>query len=84
MSSTLRDDGTPMDRRYMVKNYVAVVQNPWGTKMMVFRSGDEKYYLFCPLDKDGCQGPVQFPVRKTELRRDIARALAHGWGNASL
>lgn len=71
-------------RRYMVKQYVAVVQNRRGTRFMVFRTGDEKYYLFCPLNADGCLSTLQFPVRKTELRRDIASALAHGWGNASL
>lgn len=73
-----------MDRRYMVKQYIAVVQNRFGTRFMVFQSGDEQWYLFCPVDADGCQGTNQFPVRKTDLRRDIRSALAHGWGNGLL
>ena len=78
------DERPPDQRAYMVKQYIAVVRNRRGAKFMVFNSGDEKYYLFCPLDRDGCQGTNQFPVRKTELRRDIRSALAHGWGNAGI
>lgn len=74
-----------MDRRFMVKQYIAVVENAWGTKLMVFQSGDEKYYLFCPLDPDGCQAAgLQFPVRKTDLRKEIRAMLAHGCGNTIL
>lgn len=73
-----------MDPRYQVKQYVAVVQNRRGQRFMVFRTGDEKYYLFAPLDADGCVSTYQFPVRKTNLRREIASALAHGWGNAGI
>lgn len=70
-----------MSRAYMVKQYVAVVQNRRGQKFMVFKTGDDKFYLFCPLH-NGCLSTTQFPVRKTALRREIASALAHGWGNA--
>lgn len=70
-------------RAYMVKQYVAVVQNRRGTKFMVFRTGDDKFYLFCPLH-NGCLSDVQFPVRKTELRREIASMLNRGCGNALL
>jgi len=71
-------------RRYMVKQYIAVVQNRRGQRFMVFQSGDEKYYLFAPMDRDGCCATFQFPVRKTELRREMASALRHGWGNAGI
>ena len=70
--------------RYGVKQYVAVVQNRRGQKFMVFQTGDAKYYLFDPLRPDGTSGCIGFPVKKTDLRRDIASALAHGWGNAGL
>ena len=81
---TYHDEKPPDQRAYMVKNYVAVVQNRRGQKFMVFRTGDEKYYLFDPLRPDGTSGCVGFPVRKTCLRREIASALAHGWGNAGI
>lgn len=73
-----------MDRRYMVQQYVAVVKNPRGQKFMVFRTGDEKFYLFVVLTPDGCCSDIQFPVRKTSLTRPIGSALAHGWGNAGI
>lgn len=73
-----------MDRRFMVKQYIAVVQNRVGTRFMVFQSGDERWYLFCPVDADGCLSTNQFPVKKTDLRRDLRSALAHGWGNGLL
>lgn len=78
------DEKPPDQRAFMVKQYVAVVQSRSGQKFMVFRTGDEKYYLFDPLRPDGTSGCMAFPVRKTSLRRDIASALAHGWGNAGL
>ena len=71
------------DRRLMVKQYVAIVQNQRGQKFRVFRTGDDKYYLFDPLiPGTDCSGLVPFPVRKTSLRREIASALAHGVGNS--
>lgn len=72
-----------MDRRYMVKQYVAIVQNKRGHRFRVFCTGDEKYYLFDPLiPGTDCSGLMPFAVRKTDLTREIASALAHGWGNA--
>lgn len=68
---------------YMVKQYVAVVQGDWA-KFRVFETGSPRHYLFSQLDPSGCQTGVQFPVLKARLRDDIRRALAHGWGNASL
>lgn len=73
-----------MDGRYMVKNYVAVVQNARGTRFMVFKTRDERYYLFCPVSPDGCLSTFQFPVKKTDLARPIARALTHRYGNGLL
>jgi hypothetical protein len=73
-----------MDRRYMIKQYVAVVQNQRGQRFMVFRTGDDHFYYFDPLDEAGCSRCCGVPVRKTDLARPIARALAHGWGNAGL
>ena len=70
---------------YGVKQFVAVVQNRHGTKFMVFTTGDARYYWFQTLDQDECAVVgMAFPVRKSDLRDDIRRALAHGWGNATL
>jgi hypothetical protein len=72
-----------MDRRYMVQQYVAVVQNRRGQRFRVYKTGDERYYLFDPLvPGTDCSGCVAFPVRKSDLITPIRRALAHGWGNA--
>jgi len=67
-----------------VKQFVAVVQNRRGGKFMVFATGSSKHYLFSPLDQYGCATCMSFPVLKANLRPEIRRALAHGWGNASL
>jgi hypothetical protein len=59
------------------KQYVAVVQGAL-SRFRVLTTGDARYYLFCPLDM-----PMDpFPVLKADLRPEIRRALAHGWGNA--
>ena len=70
-------------RLYQVKQYVACVKSRWA-RFMVFRTGDDKYYLFSQLDPNGCATGLQFPVKKSDLKPDIKRALAHGWGNCGL
>lgn len=71
-----------MDRRYMVKQYVAVVANARGQRFRVFQTGDDKWYLFDPLDPNDCSGCIAFPVEKKNLRDDLRRALSHGVGNS--
>lgn len=72
-----------MDRRLMIKQYVAIVKNRRGQRFRVFSTGDDKFYVFDPLipgtDSSGC---IQFSVRKADLEPTTRRALAHGWGNA--
>ena len=65
-----------------VKQYVAVVANGWGQRFRVFTTGDPKFYLFDPIDEHGCSLCMGFPVRKSDLRKDLRSALAHGWGNS--
>jgi hypothetical protein len=65
-----------------VKQYVAVVRSKSGVRFRVFQTGDQKFYLFSSIAPDGREGELQFPVLKTNLRDDIRRALAHGWGNS--
>jgi hypothetical protein len=61
------------------KQYVAVVRSRWG-RFRVFTTGDERYYLFDSLDAHGCSTGLQFPVKKSDLRPDVRRALRHGCG----
>jgi hypothetical protein len=68
----------------MTKRYVAVVQNSFGEKFMVFETGDPRFYLFSTVSKDGCQGGIQFPVRKSDLRDDIRLMLRNGCGNSNI
>lgn len=68
-----------MDRRYMVKQYVAVTRTRFG-RWMVFRTGDDKYYLFVAVDRNLCALGLSHPIKKTDLKQDIRRALAHGYG----
>jgi hypothetical protein len=72
-----------MNKALMVKQFVAVIQGRW-CRFMVFETGSPRYYLFAPLDDNGCQGTLQFPVLKMDLQPRVRRALAHGWGNANL
>lgn len=75
----LRDYG----RRFGVKQFVARVQSRTGQRFNVFTSGDKKFYIFDPIDRNGCSGCISFPVLRTALRPDVRQALRHGWGNAS-
>lgn len=72
-----------MDRRYGVKQYIAIVKNGDGMRFMVFATGDTKYYLFSQLYPGTLSATgLQFPVLKSRLRDDIKSALTHGWGNS--
>jgi len=69
----------------MVKQYVAVVEarTRWGSVIpfMVFRTGDDRFYLFSQLYPGTLTATgLQFPVLKSELKPHYRRALAHGWG----
>ncbi len=66
-----------------VKQHVAVVKNARGLRFRVFVTGDPRFYLFSAIAPDGSEGALQFPVRKTDLRPDIRRAFANGWGNSN-
>jgi len=62
----------------MAKQYVAVVAGAL-SRFRVFTTGDDRYYLFEPLDV----AMPPFPVAKADLRDDVRSALRHGWGNSS-
>lgn len=72
-----------MDKRYQVKQYVAVVRSGAGQRFQVFSTGDPQWYLFVPLiGATSSAGTIHFPVLKKDLRDDIRHALAHGRGNS--
>lgn len=64
------------------KQYVAVVMGRFGIRFRVYTTGDDKFYLFDPLDAQDCSMCNALPVRKSDLKPDIRRALAHGYGNS--
>lgn len=60
------------------KQFVAEVNGDFGSRWRVFTTGSDKHYLFvCVQDSDR-----QRPVLKADLRDDVRRALAHGYGHA--
>lgn len=69
-----------MDIRYQVKQFVAKVETT-RSAFFVFMTGDPKYYWFQQLNpQTGCVTNLGFPVKKSDLRKDVASGLKHGWG----
>jgi hypothetical protein len=67
------------DTRYQVKQYVGLVTNERGSPFMVFKTGNDQFYLFCQcFPGTMTQTGLQFPVKKTALANDVKRALANG------
>jgi hypothetical protein len=61
-----------------VKQFVAEVNGCFGSRWHVFITGSDRHYLFTCV-----QNPVlSVPVLKADLRPDVRRALAHGYGHA--
>lgn len=66
-------------REMQVKQRVNEIRSPMtGVRFHVYETGDARYYLFRVLDPWGCEGGVEFPVRKADLTRDARRALRGG------
>lgn len=61
----------------MVKQYVGRIHGAW-CEFQVFETGDPKFYLFDPLDRQGCSTCMQFPVKKADLKPEVRRALKGG------
>lgn len=61
-----------------VKQYVAEVSGQFGFRFRVFTTGSDRHYLFVCAQTSA----IQFPVKKTDLRRDVRSALASGRGRA--
>lgn len=69
------------DRRYGAKQFVARVRGRW-CRFNVFTTGDDRWYLFDPIDRHGCSYCNAFPVLRADLKPELRRALAHGWGTS--
>ena len=66
-----------------VKQFVAEVNGLPGFRFRVFTTGSDAHYLFVEVDRGHLRRePLQFPVRKSDLRPGVRSALAHGWGHA--
>ena len=66
----------------MVKQWIGEVHSltPWGAPadFRVFATGDDRWVLFDPLDRDGASLCQQFPVRRADLRQPLRSALRRG------
>lgn len=71
-----------MDRRYMVKQFLGEVYavTPWGSPVQyrVFNSGLDGWLLFDRIDGAGCSMCEQFPVKASDLKPHVRRALKAG------
>jgi hypothetical protein len=59
-----------------VKQFVATVTNK-GMTFNVYTTGDPQFYLFKPTH-NGCEGTIDIPTKKMDLKDNIRKALAHG------
>jgi hypothetical protein len=66
---------------YMVKQFVARMQRSDGQRFNVFTTGDDRYYLFDPIDAHGCSYGGAWPILRKRLPTPWRRALARGQGN---
>ena len=70
-----------MDQRYMVKRWLARVHTQSGRVFDVFSTGLSGWLLFCalsgtdPSGNGGYQSGLHIPVRRRDLRTEIARAI---------
>lgn len=72
------------DKQLMPVAFVAVIQNDTGLRFNVYTTGDKAWYLFKPLGPDNCEGILDFPVRKSQLKTNIRDMLAAGCGNVTI
>jgi hypothetical protein len=63
---------------FQVKHYIGEVTDAHGQTFTVLESGNPKFYVFTPHSSPGVMSTMQIPVRKTDLKPEIRKALAHG------
>jgi hypothetical protein len=73
-----------MDQRYMVKRFLTRLRPRNGYAFDVFSTGLPGWLLFCPIGgtdgrgNGGYQTGLQFPVKRSDLRREVSRAIPRG------
>jgi hypothetical protein len=67
-----------MRAELQVKQWVAEVNGAFGSRWRVFRTGSDRHYLFQLVQNTD----IAVPVLRKDLRPDVRRALADGWGHA--
>jgi len=73
-----------MDPRYMVKRYLVRLNPGNGCRFDVFSTGSPGWLLFCPIagadryGNGGYQTGLQITVRRTDLCREVRRAIPQG------
>jgi hypothetical protein len=60
----------------MPKQFVGVVKGRCVT-FNVYETGDPQYYLFKPVH-NGCEGTIDIPTKKSDLKDEVRRALRNG------
>ena len=68
----------PMDRTLMVKQFCGEIHTPTA-HFRVFQSGDDKFFVFDPIDQYGCSYCNAFAVRKSDLKPEIRAGLNKGY-----
>lgn len=66
-----------MDPRYMVKKWVGKIKGAW-CWFNVFTTGAPGWLLFCVLDDHGCDTTIHFPIKKSDLKPAVRKALGAG------
>jgi hypothetical protein len=59
--------------------FVGEVNGAHGFRWRVFTTGSDRHYLFSCVQNPA----ISMPVLKADLKDDVRRALAHGWGHAA-
>jgi hypothetical protein len=73
-----------MDQRFMMKHYLTRIHSPSGRVFDIFSTGLAGWLLLCVISgvdaqgNGGYQTGLQFPVRRSDLRREISRAIPQG------
>lgn len=66
-----------MRAELQVKQFVGTVTNKHNMTFNVYTTADPKYYLFKPTH-NGCEGTIDIPTKKMDLKDNIRKALARG------
>ena len=64
------------DRRVMVKQRLGEIPaNDTHPRLAVYTSGEDGWYVFRPMDQNGCEGTLDIPVKGSDLKPGWRRRL---------